>query len=256
LHCRKDAGAAVMTSYTPENILNPNLDLSPYREAFARDGRVRISDIFDQNFAEEIHSVFERTPWRVTYRLNNEIVSLLGKEFHALSQVERNELRADILAETQKGYQFCYLHMPLTHPQSAAWDPQQAVPTLDSFIGSPAFFDLGRTITGISELGRTDSVATCYLREHFLTAHPDAPIDERLVAYVFSFTKNWKIDWGGLLQFHDDENGKIIDSYVPAFNALTIFRVPQWHSVSYVTPFAMGQRYAVAGWYHGNKTTA
>jgi SM-20-related protein len=76
------------------------------------------------------------------------------------------------------------------------------------------------------------------------------------VAYVFSFTKNWKIDWGGLLQFHDDENCKIIDSYVPAFNALTIFRVPQWHSVSYVTPFAMGPRYAVAGWYHGDKSAA
>ncbi|MGY9107959.1 MAG: hypothetical protein ACKVG0_15805, partial [Alphaproteobacteria bacterium] len=92
------------------------------------------------------------------------IVSLLGKEFHALSQAQRNELRAGILAETLKGYQFCYLHMPLTHPQSAAWDPQQVLPTLDSFIGAPAFFDLGRAVTGVSELARTDSVATCYMR--------------------------------------------------------------------------------------------
>jgi SM-20-related protein len=245
-----------MVPYTSENILNPNLDLAAYRNAFERVGRVRISDVFNQNFAEELHNVFEKTPWRVTYRLNNEIVSLLGKEFHALSQAQRNELRTGILAETLKGYQFCYLHMPLTHPQSTAWDPQQVLPTLDSFIGAPAFFDLGRAVTGVSELARTDSVATCYMREHLLTAHPDAPIDKRLVAYVFSFTKNWKIDWGGLLQFHDDENCTIIDSYVPAFNALTIFRVPQWHSVSYVTPFAMGPRYAVAGWYHGDKSAA
>jgi Rps23 Pro-64 3,4-dihydroxylase Tpa1-like proline 4-hydroxylase len=47
-----------------------------------------------------------------------------------------------------------------------------------------------------------------------------------------------------------DGNG---NSYIPAFNALTLFRVPQWHSVSYVTPFAMGPRFSVTGWFRGNE---
>jgi SM-20-related protein len=240
-----------MTSHPPEDILNPDIDLAAHREAFARDGRVRIPNILNRNLAEEIHAVFERTPWRVTYRLNNEIVSLSGKDFQALTPAKRHELKNGIYAETLKGYQFSYLHMPLTHSQSIAWDANQVVPKLHAFINAPAFMKLGREISGKSQIARADSIATCYMRESFLTAHPDAPIDDRLVAYVFRFTKNWKIDWGGHLQFHDDENGQIVDSYIPAFNALTLFRVPQWHSVSFVTPFAMGPRFSVTGWFHG-----
>jgi SM-20-related protein len=73
----------------------------------------------------------------------------------------------------------------------------------------------------------------------------------RRVAYVLGLTKDWKFDWGGFLQFLDPESGRVIDSFPPAFNVLTLFRVPQWHSVSFVTPFAMGQRLSLLGWYYG-----
>ena len=244
-----------MTVYQPEGILNRNLRLDGYREEFERNARVRIADVLDREFAEEVYACFGRTPWRVTFRQSNEIVSMLGKEFHSLSQTERNELRGKIYAETLRGYQFCYLHMPLLHDKSRAWDEKQVVPALHSLINSSAFLDLGRTVSGVSEIDRADSVATCYTRDSFLTAHPDAPIDDRLVAYVFSFTKEWKADWGGLLQFFDGENGKIVDSLIPAFNALTLFRVPQWHSVSIVTPFAMGPRFSVTGWFRGGASS-
>ena len=36
--------------------------------------------------------------------------------------------------------------------------------------------------------------------------------------------------------------------YMPAFNTLNIFRVPQPHSVAWVTPLAGAPRYAVTGW--------
>jgi SM-20-related protein len=65
-----------------------------------------------------------------------------------------------------------------------------------------------------------------------------------------NFTPAWKSDWGGLLQFID-EDGHVAEAYAPAFNALNILRVPQKHAVSYVTPFAGAGRYSITGWLRG-----
>jgi len=98
--------------------------------------------------------------------------------------------------------------------------------------------------------------ATYYTRESFLSAHDDIADHKknRLVAYVLGFAKNWAIDWGGLLQFFDPESGEIIESFLPTFNGLTLFRVPQWHSVSFVAPFARAPRFSVTGWYYGEES--
>ena len=39
---------------------------------------------------------------------------------------------------------------------------------------------------------------------------------------------------------------------MPRFNALNVFAVPQPHSVSIVSPFAVGARYSVTGWLLAN----
>ena len=55
-------------------------------------------------------------------------------------------------------------------------------------------------------------------------------------------------DWGGILQFLD-RDGHVADGYVPVFNALNIFRVPQLHNVSSVVPFAGHARLSITGWF-------
>jgi SM-20-related protein len=67
------------------------------------------------------------------------------------------------------------------------------------------------------------------------------------VAFVLGFSRNWKADWGGLTLFYDD-GGNVTGAFVPAFNSLTMFRVPVYHSVTYVTPFAREVRYSITGW--------
>lgn len=47
-----------------------------------------------------------------------------------------------------------------------------------------------------------------------------------------------------------DEDGHVAEGYVPAFNALNIFSVPQTHAVSMVTRFAQFPRLSVTGWIH------
>jgi Rps23 Pro-64 3,4-dihydroxylase Tpa1-like proline 4-hydroxylase len=105
-----------------------------------------------------------------------------------------------------------------------------------------------RTITGDARPRFCDAQATRYAPGHFLTAHDDK--DEakgRLYAYVLNMTAGWTADWGGLLLFLD-EDGHVSEGYTPAFNALNLFRVPQPHCVSLVTPFAPRSRLSITGW--------
>ena len=64
---------------------------------------------------------------------------------------------------------------------------------------------------------------------------------------MLNFTPTWRADWGGILNFIDAD-GHISEGYTPAFNALNIFKVPQNHAVSMVTPFAREGRYSITGW--------
>ena len=57
---------------------------------------------------------------------------------------------------------------------------------------------------------------------------------------------------GGLLLFYDSR-GNVVRGYTPGFNMLNIFKVPQPHSVSWVTPLAANPRYAVTGWLRAGK---
>ena len=41
------------------------------------------------------------------------------------------------------------------------------------------------------------------------------------------------------------EDGNVEGGFVPTFNALNMFEVPQDHAVSYVAPFAPGIRYSI-----------
>jgi SM-20-related protein len=51
-----------------------------------------------------------------------------------------------------------------------------------------------------------------------------------------------------LLHFMDAE-GKVIDTFVPIFNSLSLFLVPAPHCVSMIAPFATSLRYSITGWF-------
>lgn len=57
----------------------------------------------------------------------------------------------------------------------------------------------------------------------------------------------WNADWGGLLQFIDDD-GRVLDSFLPRWNTLSLFAVPAGHAVSRVAPWAGQERLAITGW--------
>ncbi len=65
---------------------------------------------------------------------------------------------------------------------------------------------------------------------------------------VFNMTPEWRADWGANTLFYD-EDFNVVDSFVPRYNVLNIFRVPQPHAVSFVSPFAGGKRFGMTGWF-------
>ena len=110
--------------------------------------------------------------------------------------------------------------------------------------------DFMRKLTGEAAIRKADSYASMYLPGHFLTTHDDRhDKHDRVAAYVFSMNKVWEKDWGGHLAFFDD-NGNINDAFIPSFNTLNMFLIPQWHSVQLVTPFAAANRTSYLGWLH------
>ncbi|MFK4230147.1 2OG-Fe(II) oxygenase [Brevundimonas sp. NPDC003935] len=116
------------------------------------------------------------------------------------------------------------------------------------FLNGPEFLGFIRDLTGTSEARYVDARATRFLPGHYLTEHDDyQPGRARLFAYVLNLTPHWRSDWGGLLNFID-EDGHLAEAYAPRMNALNLFSVPQNHSVSFVTPFATAPRYSITGW--------
>src|SRR5262249_16875330 len=106
-----------------------------------------------------------------------------------------------------------------------------------------------RTITGSAGFDNAFAQATNYEPGHYLTRHLDDPKGEqRKFAFVWGFTRKWDPDWGGLLQFFDDQNLPP-HTLSPGFNTLDLFDVRHVHSVTLVAPWAMNSRLAVSGWF-------
>jgi Rps23 Pro-64 3,4-dihydroxylase Tpa1-like proline 4-hydroxylase len=128
-------------------------------------------------------------------------------------------------------------------------DPAHYLATIVEFVNSPQVLDFVRGVTSLDAIAWADAQATLYRPGDFLTLHDDRTGGhKRMAAYVLNMTPSWRAEWGGILQFLD-EAGNIDEGYVPAFNALNLFRVPMLHSVSQVAIFG-GLRYSITGWFH------
>lgn len=116
-------------------------------------------------------------------------------------------------------------------------------------VNAPETLAQVRALTGFQDITPADGQATRYRGGHFLTRHrDDIPGQDRRVAYVLSLTERWHPDWGGLLQFFED-NGTPRDAWVPGWNVLSLFDVRHVHSVTYVAPFAGAPGLSVTGWF-------
>lgn len=163
-----------------------------------------------------------------------------------LTGEDRSALEQSLLDQAAQGIGFDYRAFRMddsNRPQSP-----QALQDLFEAMNGDDQLDRVRTLSDIPVLS-ADGQYTRYSSGHFLTRHSDKVENERRrIAYVLNLTPSWHPDWGGMLQFFQPD-GVPRDAWEPRFNSLTLFDVSHIHSVTYVAPFAAGDRFALTGWY-------
>jgi Rps23 Pro-64 3,4-dihydroxylase Tpa1-like proline 4-hydroxylase len=228
---------------TPE--LNPALDRAALTEEFRRKGRVHIASVLTPKSAERLqHCLAKETQWSVTFNQGSDFMDVAYA-----SLAERSKLAIGAMRRATSDFQYVFDNHRLSRNGEPYPESTHHLARIVEFLNSPPVLGFVRGVTGLGAIAWADAQATLYRPGDFLTLHDDRiGGHKRLAAYVLSMTPDWRAEWGGVLQFLD-ERGHIDEGYVPAFNALNLFRVPVLHSVSQVAIFG-GMRYSVTGWFH------
>lgn len=231
-------------------VLRPGLDAAAFASEFAREGRLQVVNFLRHDSAIALfRELAASNSWRLALNKGEEVLDHSEAELAAWPAERRAALERAVVEGGRSAFQFRYDTIRLPE-YGSGWE-EGAAPLLrefSDFLCTPDMVEFMRTLTGAADIGFADAHASRYREGHFLTAHDDLNQGMgRRAAYVLNLSPQWRPDWGGILQFYD-ERGNVVRGFTPAFNALNIFRVPQSHSVSWVTPLAGAARYAVTGW--------
>lgn len=216
---------------------------------FAEKGRVTIGGVLDEAVALDLHvGLRSREDWRQAIISEDKVYELDRPTRGGLAAADREALDHAVYAGARSGFQARYetIRVPDAAAERAASDDPLA--RVAEWLSVGTTRDFLRTVTGCPEMAFADAQGTAYSPGDFLTGHDDNVAGKsRLAAYVLGLTPTWRLEWGGLLMFH--ENGETRASGVaPGFNELNLFRVGIQHSVSEVTRAAAYRRYSITGW--------
>ncbi len=229
--------------------LNPNLDRSALRDAFRRDGYVHIPEVLAKSEAESLHFMLRsRADWRQVLTTSSGYVELDRPTRAALSPAQSQALDDAVYAQARTGFQYRYESIRVPDDPAERRASVDPLAKLAEWLSTGEMRNFLREVVDALDIGFVDAQATAFGPGDFLTGHDDEITGKnRRAAYVLSLTAAWRIEYGGLLLFHEP-GGHVARGLVPSFNSLNIFRVPVMHSVSEVTRAAPYRRYSVTGW--------
>lgn len=238
----------------PEMRLNPALDRAALREAFDRDRKLHIPAIFPDSVARRIHHCLtHEVSWNLVFNDGEKHHDIQPHQIQAMTADDRAKIHAHVMAGARKGFQYIYNNYPVADAFHAGHNPDLYLNRYYEFVNSVEFLEFIREITGMEEVAYSDSMATAYAANQFLSEHDDGVAGKnRLLAFVFNLTPYWRMDWGGILQFMGPD-GHLEAGLMPTFNSLNMFAIPAQHSVSFVPPYVEETRYAITGWLRKGK---
>lgn len=228
--------------------LNPALDAEALAEAFSADGHVSIVDFLDASCASRLHqSLVDRDDWAWAINAGDHVYDLGREARERMTAQQLAELDARVNAAAREGFQFRFSSLRVPDRIVERRPQDDLLHAFAEFMRSDEVLAFIRKVTGKTAIIFADAQGTAYHPGDFLTGHDDAVEGKnRELAYVMGLTLKWRVEWGGLLLFHESDNR--VRGLVPRFNCLNMFGLPVMHSVSQVTPYAGGVRYAVTGW--------
>lgn len=230
-------------------MLMKNLDIEKIKNDYSVNRVTRIDNLFEEDVAIELaNHVASKVPFKNAFMYKGTVKKLSNEEFRNLSSLEQRDIHTEINKGAAQGFGFMYG----TFPISDKLDAEQHGPLTKLYaeLNSTDMVNIIKQITEHSDISGANSQATRYTPGQFLTRHNDVnPEEVRRVAYVISLTPTWHPDWGGLLQFFE-QDGTPTFSLSPKFNSMTLFDVQHPHSVTYVAPYASHSRLSVTGWFN------
>lgn len=234
-------------------MLDPKLDIERLSRAFHEHARLQVRDVLQPDAARALHDCLDReVPWQLAYIGDHGSTTRSEQDLARMARREREAMEEVIHRRAASEFQFQYNSYMMVTAYKEGRDPHLILHRFLEYLNSEPFLDFAWRVTGVAQIRKADAQATRYAPGHFLKQHNDiTPEQGREVAYVLNLTREWRADWGGLLQFMDDD-GAVIDTFMPRFNSLALFRVPMHHCVSVVAPFAQRPRYAITGWFRSD----
>lgn len=124
----------------------------------------------------------------------------------------------------------------------------------EKFMRSNTACDFVSQIIGTPLTEASTVFSSWYDDGDFLGTHSDTGLGK--VAFVYNLSKNWKYVYGGNLTIFEFDWKTPKRIFVPAFNTLILFKVPEGSGIPHcVTPVVSGvnksgeKRLALSGWY-------
>lgn len=217
-------------------------------------GVLRVSNFLDEAFADKIYRCLtEEVKWGLSCKLSREDkdgqVFLDANDTSDLTMLEQKKIRN---LQKMDDFQYIYNTYMMVTAYMEKRDPDLYLHKVLEWLNTINTHHYFKQLTQNYKIKKINAQATRYLPGHYLTQHSDIHKGEgRLYAMILGFSKNWNPDWGGLLHVMNSD-GKIVETLIPEYNSLSLFKVPKDHFVSMVTPLAKTQRLALTGWLLSN----
>ena len=230
--------------------LNRDIDIAPLAAGFAKLGYGTVDSVLIKPSARRLRDGAKQFDgWNLVTVLEGQHREFVAADMERLEPTRRAPFDALVAREARGGFCYLYERLNLYEASRRGEVKDPVLKAAADLIASDAFLELGRALTGDSEIRFADCQLTRYRPGHFLTAHDDTVGHmDRRAAYVMNLTENWCADFGGVLQLLD-EHGDLRAGLTPRFNRLALFKVPQSHAVSVVALYAPGPRLAITGWF-------
>mgnify|MGYP001192239902 CR=1 FL=1 len=218
-------------------------NIENYKLRFKIKKKIQIKNILVDQVSEILykHALIEKNWVLATGYDSIKFEKKINKQFE-----KANNLQIKKIQDKFKNNHFSYIF----HRSMNNVKPSFLEYILRKHMSSNEFIDYLNKITSLNLTKLNTLFLSKYKGGHFLSPHSDK--NNGKLAFVLNLTKDWKAQYGGILHFLDDSKLQIIDSFVPIFNNLIIFEVPENgipHYVSHVVPYLKKERYSITGWY-------
>ena len=180
------------------SMLNPDLDRKSLAARFAEDGRLRIDDVLRPEIAERIRKYcLDEIPFDYLSYVDGANVAIPAEAMATLGTAEQRDMQDKILANASEGIGFLYCgYMAESARREGCNANLKFLHSVFDYVNGKEMLSFINEVTGREDLQSAFAQYTRYTPGQFLTRQQDDITNEqRHIAYVLGFSKNWHPDW-------------------------------------------------------------